>query len=220
MSFVSTTRALLPLALSLALGGTVAATERPAPLIVRASPLVAPCVEASASAYAARAVRIDASAGQNAADVLVAADVEVTRALEAGMALLDSDVDLARIPWVLQVPAGNPSRIAGLEDALARGLEVVLPKDPAAYEARRITAGRGDRVREASDPRELRSAPIALLPLSLAGAGDRIPTALRPLQVRAVVLAGSKQAEAARAFASFLGSEPGQRAFTACGDKR
>ena len=220
MLVVNTTQVLLPVALGLALGAAVAAAERGSPLVVRASPLLAPCVEAAALNDPARAVRVDPSAGLDAADVLVGADVEVTRALEMGMALPDSDLDVARIPWVLRVPAGNPSRIVGLEDALARDLEVVLPKDPAAYEARRRAAGRGDRVREAADPRELRSASVALVPLSLAGAGERIPVDLRPIEVRAAVLSGSRQTATARAFVSFLASEPGQRAFTVCGEKR
>jgi accessory colonization factor AcfC len=121
---------------------------------------------------------------------------------------------------VLKVPAGNPSRIASLEDALARGLELVLPRDAAAYEARRLAAGRGDRVREAASPGELRSAPVALVPLSWAGTGERVPVDLRPIEVRATVLTGSKQAAAARAFVSFLASETGQRAFATCGNTR
>ncbi|HLA76595.1 MAG TPA: substrate-binding domain-containing protein [Vicinamibacteria bacterium] len=206
---MSVIRILLLLALA---GGAAGAAEHP--LIVRASPLFSSCVEASARSYAARGVRVGAGGGE--ADVLVASDVEVTRALETGMAFLDSDVDVARVPWVLRVPAGNPSRVASLDQALAQGVEIALPKDPAAYEARRLVAGR-ERVRE--DP-EAGSAPTALLPLSLARGGEHIPTDIRPLHVRAVVLSGSKQQAAARAFASFLGSEAGQRAFAACGDNR
>lgn len=220
MSSVSSRKVLLPLACGLGLGAALAAAERNPPLLVRASPLLAPCVEAAARQDPGRALRIDADAGPEAADLLVAADVEVTRALEMGTALLDSDVDVARIPWVLKLAAGSPSSLASLEDALARGLEVVLPKGAAAYEARRMAAERGGRVRETADLRELRSAPLALLPRSLAGAGEQVPAGLRPLEVRAAVLAGARQPEAARAFVSFLGSEPGRRAFAACGENR
>src|SRR3990172_11472168 len=114
MSLVSVIRILLLLALA---GGAAGAAEHR--LIVRASPLFPSCVEASARSYAARGVRVGAGGGE--ADVLVASDVEVTRALETGMAFLDSDVDVARVPWVLRVPAGNPSRVASLDQALAQG---------------------------------------------------------------------------------------------------
>ncbi len=214
-------RGVLTVGLAVALGAAAGATERPTSLTIHASPLVVPCLEASASAYAAgRAVRIDTGGGPNASDLLVASDLEVTRALETGLALLDSDQDVAQIPWVLQVSAGNPGRVRSLEDALAQGLEVVLPKDVAAHEVRRMAEGRGNRTRQASDVRDLRSASAAVLPLSLAAAGDRIPTSLRPLHVRVAVLAGSKQEAAARAFAGFLASEPGQRVFAACENKR
>jgi ABC-type Fe3+ transport system substrate-binding protein len=40
------------------------------------------------------------------------------------------------------------------------------------------------------------------------------------LVARAVVAAGTKQPEAAMAFVAFLASEPGQRAFAKCGERR
>ena len=70
--------------------------------------------------------------------------------------------------------------------------------------------------RETADAGTLRSARVALVPLSLAGGGDHIPVDLPALETRAAVAKGTPRAEEAAAFVRFLGSEEGQRAFAGC----
>ena len=74
-----------------------------------------------------------------------------------------------------------------------------------------------ERLKESEDPLALRAAAIALVPLSLAGSGERLATDVPPLLARAVVAEGAPHAQAATSFVRFLASEPGQRAFAACG---
>src|SRR5687767_9889045 len=73
---------------------------------VRATRETAPCVAAAlaASPRWRTAVRLEAAGLREpgAPDLLVASEVELTRALESGAAEANSDVDLARIPWVLR----------------------------------------------------------------------------------------------------------------------
>ena len=189
-------------------------------LRVRASSIVAPCVEAAARAWppARGPMQVETAAplAPGPADVLVASAVELTRALEGGTAELDSDIDVARVPWVMQVRTGGPATIRRAADLAGSGAEVTVPDSPAAYEARRwAAAASGGRVREAKG-RELREAAVALVPLSLAGAGERIDVDVPPIVVRAAVaLAPARPAEA-RAFVAFLASEPGQKAFAEC----
>lgn len=189
------------------------------PLNVRASLEAAPCVLAAASAYD-RPVAVETGAlrGPGPADVLVGSGVEINRALEGGAAVVGSEEALARIPWVLSVAAGNPLRIAGLADLARPGLEVFVLGGPAAYEARRALAERQtERVRESRDGAALRRAAIALVPLSMAGAGERVAVDVAPIPVGAAVSARSTRLAEARAFVSFLVSEKGQAAFVACG---
>jgi molybdate transport system substrate-binding protein len=154
----------------------------------------------------------------SAADVLVAASgVEMTRAIEGGKAVDGSEVAVARIPWVLSVPRGNPEGLSALADLARPGLDAVILAGPAAYQARKAVAGVAPgRLRESSDVATLRSARVALVPLSLAGAGDHIPVDLPPLEARAAVATGTSRSEEAAAFVRFLGSEEGQRAFAGC----
>jgi hypothetical protein len=77
-----------------------------------------------------------------------------------------------------------------------------------------------DRVRESEDPQALRGASVALVPLSLAGSGERLATDVPPLVARAAVAERAPHAEAAQAFVRYLASEPGQRAFAACAAPR
>jgi hypothetical protein len=201
--------------LLLAAGGAAAA--RAETLVVRASPLLAPCAEAAVRAFPAGAQVVPGPLAEGAGDVLLGADVEITRALESGRAVLDSEVDLARVPWVLAVPAGNPDRIMGLDDALDRGLELTVAQGPADHEARRALAERGAaRLRGSSDLDTLRAARLALVPLSVRPRGDALATTIRPFAARAALSADTRHAEAARALLRFLGSERGQRAFSAC----
>ncbi len=190
------------------------------PLRVRATAEVAPCVTA-ASAGPGGKVTLETTGLREPGpvDVLVGTSVEMTRALEGGQGVVNSDVDIAEIPWVLSVASGNPLRVRNLADVREKGVEVMVLAGPAAYEARRALAGGGTvRVRESTDRQTLRAASVALLPLSLAGSGERIAVPEVPaLRATAAVAVGAAQPERAAQFVRFLGSEAGQRAFAACG---
>jgi extracellular solute-binding protein len=190
-------------------------------LRVRATAAVAPCVAAVARAHPAHRAQVETGSvpGPAPADVLAASAVELTRALEKGEADLDSDVDLARIPWVLSAGAG-PLAVGRLEDLREQGVEVWVPTTPDAYEARRaLELLAPGRVRPAADTRALGQASLALVPLSLAGPGPRIPVDVPPLVARAAVSAHTRRPEAARAFVRLLASEAGRRCGAGTGSK-
>jgi hypothetical protein len=194
------------------------ASAAEASLLVRASPEAAPCVEAASEAWTAKG-RVDVETGglrdPGAWDVLVGSSVELTRALEGGDADPTSDVDIAEIPWVLHATRGSPVR--SLVDLGRPGVETVILGGPAAYEVRRALAEKGiTRVLETTDPGRLRSASVALLPLSLVGPGERVRVDVPPIRVGAAVGARARHAAAAGRFVQFLGSERGQQAFAAC----
>ena len=210
------------LLLAFSLAPAVRAQEEP--LRVRASAAVAPCVAAASQSFAGgRRVALETTSLRDPgpADVLVGALVEMTRALEGGEAVVNSDVDIAEIPWVLSVASGNPLRVKSLADARDKGVEVVVLGGPVSYEARRALAGGGtSRVRELSDRAALRAAAVALVPLSLAGGGERIAVSeVPPLRVSAAIGAHAAQPERALELVRYLGSEAGQRAFAACGPR-
>jgi hypothetical protein len=210
--------ALSTLLLVLVLAPSARAQE---PLRVRVTPAVAPCVTAASPSWPGARVAVETAGLRDPgpADVLVGTGVEMTRALEGGQGVVNSDVEIAEIPWVLAVASGNPRRVRSLAEAREKGVEVVVLGGPAAYEARRALAGGGtSRVRESTDRQVLRAASVALLPLSLAGSGERIAVPEVPtLRATAAVAVGAAQPERAEQFVRFLGSEAGQRAFAACG---
>ncbi len=189
-----------------------------ASLKVQASVEAAPCVLAAAGAYGRPvAVQTRALHDPGPADVLVGSGVEITRALEGGDAVVGSEEPVARIPWVLSVAAGNPLKIAGLGDLARPGVEVAVLGGPAAYEARRALAQhRSERVRESHDGGDLRRAAVALVPLSLAGSGEKVAVDVPPIPIGVAVAARATRPDDARAFISFLTSESGQAAFAAC----
>jgi hypothetical protein len=189
-------------------------------LRVRSSAVCAPCVEAVGRDWEARgggAVTVETGGLRDRGtwDVLVGSGVELTRALEGGDADVSSDVDIALIPWVLHLPSGGDVR--ALSDIARAEVEVVMPAGPAAYEARRALAEEGAaRVVETTDTGRLRAAPVALLPISLAGAGTQIEVDVPPIPVGAAVGTRARRVEDAAAFVRYLGSEEGQRVFAAC----
>ena len=192
------------------------------PLRVRVSAAVAPCVAAASQSWSGgRRIALETTSLRDPGpvDVLVGPLVEMTRALEGGEAVVNSDVDIAEIPWVLSVAAGNPLRVKSLGDVREKGLDLVMLGGPASNEARRaLAAGGTSRVREVTDRAALRAAPVALVPLSLAGGGERISVAEVPsLRTSAAVGAHAAQPERAQEFVRYLGSAAGQRAFAACG---
>ena len=190
-------------------------------LRVRASEAVAPCVEAAAAKWPAAGQRVSVERGPLAAqgsDLFVGSAVEMTRAIESGAAREGSEVDLARIPWVLSVPAGNPDRLSGLADLERSGHEVAILGGPEAYEARRALNAvlRAERIREVGDRKGLEASGVTLVPLSLAR-GQTVAVDVPPLLARAALAEGSPHAVAAKTFLQFLGSDAGRAAFAACG---
>lgn len=181
---------------------------------VRADDVASGCLVSALKADAGRGTLTAAAA--EAADVLVATAAEVTRAVESGAAVEGSEVAIARIPFVLVVPAGNPLGLRGLEDVARAGGELAVSDLPAAHEARRAADSAAPGRVKALGTTKLRVATLALVPLSLAGAGDQLATELRPLEIRGVVLATARDPQAARELLRRLAAAPAQDAFAAC----
>jgi hypothetical protein len=177
-------------------------------------------VEAATRAWSAesgRAVSVETGGLRDEGDwdVLVGAGVEVTRALEGRDAVIGSEVEIATIPWVLRLSGG--AEVRSLSDVVGSGTEIVLPAGPASYEARRALAEQGQpRVLETTDAGRLRSAPVALVPVSLAGSGRQVAVDVPPIPVSAAVGKRSRQPVDAADLVRFLGSERGQDLFAAC----
>ena len=107
--------------------------------------------------------------------------------------------------------------MSALSDLARSDVEIVMPAGAASYEARRALAEQGAaRVLETSDAARLRSAPVALVPLSLAGPGKRVSVDVPPIRVGAAVGSRAPHAAEAAAFVGYLGSENGQRVFATC----
>ena len=217
----------LLLVLALVAGSGVSAT---APLRVKASPAVAPCVAAAGVAYeratgksvATETAAIGAADSASGADVVVAADEELNRVIESGATSPDLDLDVATIPWVLARPAGSSAVDVA---ALGQTTSVVrVPGGVVSREALRVLAKQGSapsRLQRAREPRDaaLRLAPgeLAIVPLSLAGELPVSSLAVPPLTARALGVRSSQRSDAARAFLEFLRSETGNTAFRTCG---
>jgi len=209
---------LLVLAAALSAGDAAVESRQVGTLRVRATVAVAPCVEAAAKTYGKRGGRVVVETGTlgdaATADVLVGAAAEVTRAMESGAAALDSDTEVARVPWLLVVTSGNPYGVHDLADAARAGIEVWVAGGPAAHAARRAAqAAAPERLREASDGVAPAGAAASLAPLCLAGAGERLPTDVPDLVVEAAVSARTTVPAAARDFVTFLASPAGRSAF-------
>jgi Bacterial extracellular solute-binding protein len=210
---------LAALALMLAGAGTAGRAAEP-PLSVRASRVLLTCATAAARVYTQGNVTVIPGGYKElaGADAFVGADVEITRALESGAAVLRSEVDIATVPWVLVVAGNNTLGLRTTADLSRTTSEVWVLGGLVGSSGRRALSGLDpERLKESEDPLALRAAAIALVPLSLAGSGERLATDVPPLVARAVVAEGTPHAQAATAFVRFLASEPGQRAFAACG---
>ena len=211
--------------LALAAGGAHALAAREgAPVVrVRASEAFVPCVSEAGRVYGqtfGTSVTVSSGAVHETAgaDVLVGAAVEINRALEGGLARTDSDVLIARVPWVLVVERASSSRIEGLQDLATSADTVEVLGGPAGHEARRALAALpSGRVREIRDAAALRASRMALVPLSVAGPGRRIPVDVAPLVAQAAIVISPQSVETAQAFVIWLGSEAGQTAFASCG---
>lgn len=215
----------LPFVLALV---AVTASSGPAPLRVKASPVVSPCVGAAGALYekttgraiAVSTVSLGDPASAEGADVVVAADAELNRIIESGASHPDLDVDVARIPWVLVGASGAAPDVS----AVRRSSETVaVPGGVAAREARRVLARQGfasSRLRaldRADGPPRLKPGETAIVPLSLAGDLPAASLSLPSITARALGVRSSTRTDAARAFLGFLSGEPGNAAFRACG---
>ncbi len=189
--------------------------QTPAALRLRVSTAVFPCVRSAASGFQAGfPVEIGEGDLTDLVDeqLLVGSGVEITRAIEAGLAVEGTDVDLVRIPWVLKAPPEGPR---GLEDLSRTGDRVVLLGGAAAYEARRALGGLPrDRLSETTDREALRVARIAVVPLSLAGAGRYHPLDIPPIVARAALT--PHDTGEGRRFLEYLRSQPGLARLSAC----
>ena len=205
------------------------AAPPPAALRVKASPAVAPCVAAAAVAYErATGVRVMVetaalfdAASTDGADVIVAADLELNRIIEGGATDPGLDLDVATIPWVLAAAGGAEAVSA---DALGRSkvrlrvLGGAVGREASRSLARQgIGADRVERLREPVAPPRLQPGEAAVVPLSLAGPGPVSSLDIPPLVARALGVRASARKAEARAFVAFLGGEPGNAAFRACG---
>jgi hypothetical protein len=191
---------------------------------VKASPVAQPCVLAAASAYASRVdVRtadIGSPASAAGADVVVAAEEELTRVIEGGGTLPDVEAELGTIPWVLVAPAGQaaPDGIRALSRTSAT---VRVPRGAIARHARASLEGlepglvRG--VRADASALVPRAGELALVPLSLARHGNVSAAEVPPVTIIGVVSRSSPRTDAARAFVLFLSAGKGRAAFLACG---
>jgi hypothetical protein len=214
-----------PLLAALAIPIAAALAAPAGPLVVKASPVARPCVVAAASAFGAGArvavVVADIAAADSArdADVVVAAEEELTRVIEGGASIPGVEAEIGKIPWVLVAPAGAAAPEIG---ALARSsVTVRIPHGAIARHARASLEGLApERVRSVrADTAAVAPAPgeLSLVPLSLAGKGAVAPTSVRPVVVVAVGVRASAHPDAARAFVEFLATGPGNAAFRACG---
>ena len=196
-------------------------------LRVRTTSAVAPCLAPVVRAYEAGGpARVALETGELRAlegpiDLLVGSAIELTHAIESGEGLDATQVAVARIPWVVVVAPEAGVKIERLADLGRAGLEVSVLGGPAGYEARRALAEvRAGHVRESQDLSELKHAPLSLVPLSLAGAGEQVKVDVAPLAAYAAVATRSLQRATAERFLAFLSSEAGQQAFAACGTTR
>jgi hypothetical protein len=218
---------LLPLAALFALFALAAALAAPAPLRVKASPAVAPCVAAAARAYertagtrvALETGALDSPASAGGADVVVGADAELHHILESFTSHPDLDVDVARIPWVLTGAPGTATPdVRSLDRSAVRVLGGTAGREAWRSLSRQgLAPGRAERFTEAPAPLRLRPGEAAIVPLSLAGPGPVTSLPVPPIVARALGVRASTRPDAARAFLGFLAEGAGNEAFRACG---
>src|SRR5439155_18812989 len=90
-----------------AMAAAAAGASRPS-VTVAASEIAAPCVRAAARGWTGSAGLCVGRRCGAQADVVVLSAVEMNRALESGQAVDGSDLDVARVPWVLAVRGDSP----------------------------------------------------------------------------------------------------------------
>ncbi len=189
------------------------------PLRVRASEAFAPCLAPALQAFSQESgltavLDVNDPDPPGDADVVVGDDSELTRVLEGGVADLGTSFDLGYLPWVFVVPERSPASallaFAGAERVHVLGGRV-------GREAREALRGLGgERLRVSRDRDELRRAPYALVPRSLAGPGEKRPAAVRPLVATAAAIADVPHPAAARPLLAFLGGPRGRALLSSC----
>jgi hypothetical protein len=137
------------------------------------------------------------------ADLVVGDDSETTRLLESGRADLGSALDLGYLPWVFVAPTGAPTNVLSAASASETGISVL--GGAAGREARALLRGvPPSRLRLTTNGDELRRAPMALVPSSLAGPGEHRLSTLRPLLATAALIPDTASAGDARRLLAFL----------------
>ena len=150
-------------------------------------------------------------------DVVVGEDAELLRTLEGGLVDVPSAVDLGSVPWVLVTPSDDPSAprsLAELDTALLGPLHVF--GGPGAREVRTALRVAPERMVLSTDPRTLRGARTAVVPVTLAGGGRRRPLEIRPLIAVAAAPREALARPETRLLLGFLGSAQGRAAFDRC----
>jgi hypothetical protein len=206
--------ALLAVACLLA-GGVGGAATGPQAVSVRASEAFAPLLEPALAAFTRETgvratLEVRSPEPAAGADLVVGDDAELRRALEGGAADVATASDLGYIPWVLVTPSGSPSDVRAAADQ-ADTLFVLgggLGREARAALGAHLPA---DRVRQTSDRALLRAARYALVPRTLAGAGEQRPAGVRPLVAVAALVLDSPNAAGGRQLLAFLKSARGQR---------
>jgi hypothetical protein len=182
-----------------------------ATLHVRASVAIAPCMAPVIDAYnrTGRRAVLDVGAPTpiGNADVLIGDDGEMTRPLEGGAASLATAVELGAMPWVHVAREGF--------SALSHGPVAVLA-GPAGRDARELLSKTRGAFKDTADAAELRKAPAALVPLSLAGPGTRRLADIPPLQATAAEVVASANRAGARRFLDLLRTAESRAAIKQC----
>jgi hypothetical protein len=193
------------------------------PVRVRASAAFVPCLEPALAAFSRETgvptvLDVNEPDPPGEADVVVGDDVELQRLLEGGTADIPSSFDLGYIPWVFVVPERSE---ASALSAMAGADRVYLLGGKLGTEGRVALKGvPGDRVRLSRDPKELKQAPYALVPRSLAGPGEHRPAGVRSLVATAAMITAAPHAGSARQLLSFLKSPRGRAVLASCLDAR
>ena len=192
----------------------------PGEVVVRASEAFAPCLAPALASFRRETgvhARLEVKDPDPAvgADVVVGDDSELTRVLEGGSANLASALDLGFIPWVFVSPPGAP---ADVKAAAAMAERVVALGGPLGDQARATLGVRFalDRLRVTRDAAELRGARYALVPRSLAGAGQLRAVPVPPLVAVAAAVNDAANGPGAGRLLEFLKSSRGRAALSAC----
>jgi hypothetical protein len=161
-------------------------------------------------------VEVTSSLTVEGADVVIGDDSELTRILEGGLADVRTAVDVGEVPWVLVTGPDEPETSRELSALRATSTPLVALGGVLGREVRSRIRPSAGRVLASTDSQELRTAPRALVPLTLAGAGRRQPLDVPPLVAVAAAVNGSAHREEAAFLLQFLRGTEARRAFAHC----